>query len=81
MIHLEVPGPIQYIGASDMKKSVSLVLLLLFWFSPALAEVFVDTAWIRMYSKPWIGTDRAFDIAVDASGRVYVTGVSQTHAG
>jgi hypothetical protein len=64
-----------------MKKSVLLVLLLLFWFSPALAEVIVDTAWIRMYSNPWIGTDRASDIAVDASGKVYVTGFSQVDPG
>jgi hypothetical protein len=44
------------------------------------AEVFaqsVDTAWVRRYDGPANFTDQAWDLAVDDSGNVYVTGHSE----
>ena len=43
---------------------------------PALAETFVDTAWVRRYNGPADSLDKATAIAVDDSGNVYVTGWS-----
>ena len=46
-----------------------LIILLAFWAMPALAEMIVDTAWVRIYGSG--GTDA---IAVDSLGNIYVTG-------
>jgi hypothetical protein len=37
-----------------------------------------DTAWLRRYNGPANGSDVAFDITLDGSGNIYVTGSSYT---
>ena len=49
--------------------------MLVFWALPALAEMIVDTAWVRRYNGP-VEMDHANAIALDDSGNVYVTGKS-----
>jgi hypothetical protein len=40
-----------------------------------------DTAWVRHYNGPWTGFEEAFDLFVDDSGYVYVTGESRAAPG
>jgi hypothetical protein len=46
---------------------------------PAVAQV--DTAWVRRYNGPGGGGNGAYDLAVDDSGNVYVTGYSDSATG
>jgi len=50
--------------------------VLVFWALPALAEIIVDTAWVRRYDGPASEFDEACAIAIDGSRNVYVTGFS-----
>jgi hypothetical protein len=52
------------------------VFVMLFWALPALAEMIVDTAWVRRYNGPGNSHDYANAITVDGSGITYVTGGS-----
>jgi hypothetical protein len=52
------------------------VLLLVLFVGPAFAQT-VDTAWVRRYDGPASDSDYPVAMAVDDSGNVYVTGVSQ----
>jgi uncharacterized delta-60 repeat protein len=57
---------------------VLLVLISFFFLAvlPALAEVIVDTAWVRRYNGPGNGKDLSWAMVLDVSGNVYVTGYS-----
>jgi uncharacterized delta-60 repeat protein len=56
-----------------------LFFVILFFFLavlPALANVLVDTAWVRRYNGPGNGKDNSVAVVADGSGNVYVTGYS-----
>jgi hypothetical protein len=55
-------------------KSLFWLVFFVFWALPVLAQV--DTAWIRRYNGPGNSSDKAWAIAVDGSGNIYVTGQS-----
>jgi uncharacterized delta-60 repeat protein len=59
-----------------MYKKILILLLFVFWTMPALAEMIVDTAWVRRYTGSGDYSDAAQAIAVDSCGNVYVTGYS-----
>jgi hypothetical protein len=54
------------------------LMVLAFWALTVLAEMMVDTAWVRRYNGPGNSSDVAYDMAIDGSGNVYVTGTSGT---
>jgi hypothetical protein len=59
-----------------MRIKILIILLFVFCAFPALAEMIVDTAWVKRYNGPADGEDTAWDITVDGYGNVYVTGWS-----
>jgi hypothetical protein len=58
-----------------MKTRLLALAIFFLWVVPAFAET-ADTAWVRRYSGPGIGSNYAYALAVDRSGNVYVTGAS-----
>ncbi|KPL02784.1 MAG: hypothetical protein AMJ90_04845 [candidate division Zixibacteria bacterium SM23_73_2] len=58
-----------------MKRIILISAILLLFGVPLLAQP-VDTAWIRTYNGPGNGDDIAYDLAIDDSGYIYVTGGS-----
>jgi len=52
------------------------LIVFVLWALPALAEMIVDTAWVRTYNGPADSTDWALDMALDINGNAYVTGMS-----
>jgi uncharacterized delta-60 repeat protein len=56
------------------------VLLLLVFAGPVFAQS-VDTAWVRTYNGPGNDDDRAWAIAADDSGRIYVAGYCEGASG
>jgi len=59
-----------------MCKKILLIFFFVFWALSALADMIVDTAWVRRYSGPNYSDDWVNAIAVDDSNNVYVTGDS-----
>src|SRR4030066_51973 len=57
-----------------MTKKAIFFLFVFLSYIPVLAQV--DTAWVRRYNGPGNGDDQASALAVDDSGNVYVTGVT-----
>ena len=64
-----------------MLTSAISTLILIFWALFALAEVIVDTAWVRRYDGPRTYHDYAYAMTIDDSGYVYVTGRSEGTVG
>jgi len=63
-----------------LKRLISIsamwIAILTWWALPALAEMVVDTAWVRRYDGAAHRDDYCFATAIDSSGCVYVTGCS-----
>ena len=60
---------------------IFLILVLVLWALPALAEMIVDTAWVRSYNAPADSYDWAMDMVLDSYDNAYVTGISWNGTG
>ncbi|MDP3025679.1 MAG: SBBP repeat-containing protein, partial [candidate division Zixibacteria bacterium] len=56
-----------------MSKKLIILVILVLCSLPAFAQN-VDTAWVRRFNGSGNDWDEAYDIAIDNSGYVYVTG-------
>lgn len=61
-----------------MCKKILIILLVVMWSVPAIADMVVETAWVNRYTtESGMFTERAFSLALDISGNLYVTGGSE----
>jgi uncharacterized delta-60 repeat protein len=74
-IAVDLSGNVYVTGSSDWGGTLSLDYATI-KYNPT-----GDTVWVRRYNGPGNGSDYAYDLAVDGSGNVYVTGYSYGSGG